>query len=291
MIRLLAVCLALCCATGVFAQDFGFGFKAGLNFNTFKGDAEKDDAGNTVEEFTSNTGFHVGATFAWEATDLMGLRGELLFSQKGSRRSFDGSSYYFFYNQNGEQINIAGTRRMDLNVSNSYFDLPVMGYVKPVKWLEIYAGGSIGVLISSTAFGELTYNGVTSTGAPIEKISHELDFNYFSDKPRAVTPANPPTTVKIGGENVTYPQIAGAYFEFQEDPGNLYRILDAGILAGLSIYFNKGLYVSGRVSYGLLDVTRSKADASLVKLDNGSFITRDDNDRNFSLQASVGFSF
>mgnify|MGYP001232383135 CR=1 FL=1 len=293
MVRLVHTCLFICFAAGVFAQDFSFGFKAGLNFNTFKGDAEQDDSGNTLEEFTTNTGFQVGATFTWKPTELMGLRGEFMFAQKGGRRSFNGPSYYFFYDLNGTQIPATGNRRMDINVTNSYFELPVMGYVKPVKWLEIYAGGYAGALISSSAFGELTFkDGVTLAGDKVsDEISHELDFNYFGDKPRSVSYANPPATIKIKGENIPYPQIAGAYFEFTEDPDNLYKIFDAGVLGGISIFFNKGLYLSGRLSYGLLDVTRSKADVSLVKLDGGSLISRNDDDRNFSIQAVVGFSF
>jgi hypothetical protein len=273
------------------AQDFSFGFKAGMSFNTFKGDAEQDDTGASVEDFTSNTGFHVGATVSWEATELMGVRGELLFSQKGSRRNFDGPSYYFFYDQDGEQILTTGNRRMDLNVSNSYFELPVMGYIKPFKWLEIYGGGYAAALISSTAFGELTYQGVGPNGATLDEISHELDYSYFGDKPRGATYANPPQTVKIRGDNIPYPQIAGAYFEFKEDRGKLYKIIDAGVLGGLSVFFNKSLFVSGRLSYGLLDITKSKADVSLGKLEDGNFITRNDSDNNFSFQASIGFSF
>ena len=72
----------------------------------------------------------------------------------------------------------------------------------------------------------------------------------------------------------------------------MYKIIDTGVLAGLSIYFNKGLYVTGRLNYGLSDITKSKADVSLVKLDaDNKFISLDNKDRNFNIQASIGFSF
>ncbi len=118
-----------------------------------------------------------------------------------------------------------------------------------------------------------------------------MDVNYFSDNPRGYTVGNPPQTISFKGQNVPVPQTAGAYFEFTEDRGNLYNIIDAGLVGGLSVFFNKGLYVTGRVNYGLTDVTKSKADVSLRQLDNGEFITRDDDDRNFTIQASIGFSF
>ncbi len=293
MIRIVCTYLSICLSVSVFAQGFSFGFKAGLNFNTFKGEAEQDDNGDLLEGFGSNTGFQVGATFTWKATELMGLRGELLFSQKGSRRDFNGPSYYFLYDLNGNQIQATGNRKMDISATNSYFELPVMGYAKPARWLEVYAGGYIGALISSSAFGDLTFrDGTTLAGDVIpDEIRHELDYNYFSDKPRAASYGNPPATVRIKGENIPYPQIAGAYFEFEEKPGRLYKIFDAGVLGGISIYFNKGLYLTGRLSYGLVDITNTKADISLSKLDDKALVLRNDFDRNFNIQTAIGFSF
>ncbi len=291
MNRILFVFLAVCFTTASFAQDIGFGFKAGLNFNTFKGDAEADDAGNSLEEFSTNTGFHVGATFTFAATELMGLRGEFMLSQKGGRRAYNGPSYYFLYDLDGNRSQVSGNRKIDINVNQSYLEIPVMGYFKPVKFLEIYAGGSIGFLVGSSGFGELTFNGVGPTGAALKEFSHELDVNYFGDNPRGFSVGNPPQTITYKGQTIPVPQTAGAYFEFTEDRGNLYKVIDAGLVGGLSIFFNKGLYVSGRVNYGLTDVTKSNADVSLRQLDNGEFITRDDDDRNFSIQASIGFSF
>lgn len=292
MNRLLLAFFALCFSATVFAQEMSYGFKAGLNFNTFQGDAETDDAGNELEEFTSNTGFHVGATFTYAATELMGVRGEFLFSQKGGRRTYEGPSYYFLYDLDENRQTITGNRRFDVNVNQAYLEIPVMGYIRPVQWLEFYAGGSIGFLVSSTGFGELTFSdGVAANGNKVQEFTHEMDVNYLGNDPGARSYGSPAKTVSFGGENVPIPQTAGAYFEFTEDRGNLYRIVDVGAIGGLSIFFNKGLYVSGRINYGLSDITKSEADVSLRQLDNGEFISRDDKDRNFSIQASIGFSF
>lgn len=65
------ILLFVCCSLN--AQDIGFGFRAGLNFNSIKGDSEMS-GGMDIEEYTNNSGFHVGATFTWAATELMGLR-------------------------------------------------------------------------------------------------------------------------------------------------------------------------------------------------------------------------
>ena len=271
------------------AQDFSFGFKTGLNFSNIKGDLEKTTDGG--ESLDRNIGFHFGATFAWKATDLMGLRAELMYSQKGTKRAYNGPSYYTFVSLNDVKYPTKGIRKEDLNVNNSYIELPVMAYFKPHSRVEVYGGMSIGILVSSTAFGNLKYSNISGAD-PTTIIDHELDFNYLSDKPGEKTYANPAETVKLGGENVPYPQTAGAYFEFVEDRGKLYKAFDLGVIGGVSVYLSKSLYVSARINYGLLDITKTKADVSLSTLDDtNNFISRNDNDRNISTQISIGFSF
>jgi Outer membrane protein beta-barrel domain len=280
-----------CFASGAYAQDFSFGIKAGMNLSTFKGDAETDDAGNTAENYDNAPGFHVGATFSWEATELMGLRGEFVFSQEGGDRTFNGPSYYILGPASDTPIYATGSRKVEHNVTNSYLNLPVMGYIRPLPWLEIQAGAKVGFLISSTGFGDITFEGTASNGSPIS-LQHELDVRYFSDKPGQATFSDPPSTVQVGGEKIPYPQTAGAYFEFAEDRGNLYKFMELSALAGISVYLNKGLYVSLRANYGITDLTKTKADVSQVKLDEDKqFISRNDKDTNVTLQASVGFSF
>lgn len=289
MSRLFTLLFLFAFISAASAQEFSFGFKTGLSFNNIKGDLEKTADGK--EAMDQNIGFHFGATFTWEITDIMGLRGELMYSQKGTKRSYAGASYYNFMTPNNEIIRTTGIRTEDLNVSNSYIELPITGYFKPHSRFEIYGGMSFGVLVSSTAFGNLKYSNISSAN-PTATIDHELDFNYISDKPGEQTYANPSETIKLGGNDVPYPQTAGAYFEFVEDRGKLYKSIDLGVVGGLSVYLSKSLYVSGRINYGLLDITKTKADVSLSSLDeNNGFISRNDDDRNVSIQASIGFSF
>jgi hypothetical protein len=275
------------------AQDFRFGFKTGLNFNQFKGDAETGT--NVSETFDRNVGFHFGATFAWEMTDLMGFRGELMYSQKGTRRSFKGDSYYNFLTADNEIVRTTGFRTQELNVNNSYIDLPILFYIKPISKIEIYGGASIGVLVTSTGFGNIEMTDLKDdNGAPTapNTINHELDFNFIADDPGERRFGNPASTIKIKNENVPYPQTAAAYYDFLEDRERLHRSLDYGLVGGISFYLSKTLYVSGRINYGLRDVTKSKADVSLAALGaNNEFIERNDDDRNVSIQASIGFSF
>ncbi len=298
MFRLLLFCVMLLLANIVTAQDFSFGFKTGLNFSEIKGDPEKGT--NATETFDRNLGFHFGATFAWHITEIMGLKGEFMYSQKGTRRNFEGDSYYNFLTPNNEVVRTTGVRKQELNITNSYLDLPVTFFVKPFSRFEIYGGPSFGVLVSSTAFGNIEMSDIRaleengSPGQPASPnfIEHELDFNYFSNEPGEMTYDEPASTVRIKNEEVPYPQTAGAYYESLEDRGKPFKGIDLGLVGGVSVYLSKSLYVSGRINYGLLDITKTKADVSLSKLDeNNEFISRNDDDRNVSLQASIGFSF
>ncbi len=294
MVRNVTVLFFLFFGSAIFAQDFGYGFKAGLNFNSFVGDSESDANGNELEDFTSNTGFHVGAIFTWKATELMGLRGELTYIQKGGRRTYEGPSYLNLFSSSGSVIETTGTRKQNLNITSSYFEIPISGYVKPFEWLELYAGGSVAFMVAANTFGELIYSdGMVGTSA-IEPnpFRYEIDGNYFSDNPRERFYSNPPETVTFGsGALAEVPNIAGVYGEFDTDRGNLYKVIEFNALAGVSVYLNRGLFISGRLNYSLSDITKQNADVSLLSKNNGEFITRDDDDRNFSIMTSIGFSF
>ncbi len=272
------------------AQDLKFGVRAGMNMNTLRGDMETDDNGNEVESYEWTSGFHVGFTVSWEATELMGVRGEFVFTQRGTDRFYDGPSYYIFQ-PDVEPFYATGHSKINLSVTNSYLNLPITGYIRPVKWLELFAGGNIGFMISSTAFGDISFEGTAENGSPVS-LRHELDYRYFIDDPAQATYITPVNTVTIGGEKIPYPHVGRSQFMFAEDRGSLYRVIELGGVAGLSIYLNQGLYLSARANMGLTDLTKDKADVSWLKLDdNKNFITRNDRDTNLSFQASIGFHF
>ncbi len=284
--------LAATLAAALPAQEFSYGFKAGLNSNHFQADSETDDQGNELETFTNNVGFHVGVAFTWKITDLVGVRGEFLFSQKGGRRKYIGPSYFTFRADDGTRIFSTGTRDQRLNVTLSYLDFPLTGYYKPFEWLELSGGVSVGVLVGASAFGELKYSGVTGAGNPVEEFLLNLDHQYGKDEPGEADFGLFAFAREINSKQVIFPSQAGAYFEFEEDRGNLYKTLELGAVGGISLYLNRALFLSFRAHFGLSDVTNSRADVSLFQLDaDRNFIPRDDDDRNFSFQTSIGFAF
>ncbi len=285
-----ALCLAL---SALSAQDLSFGFKAGLNFSRVDGPRENGPSGNQVETFRATTGFHVGATFAYPITDLFGIKADLMYSQKGVEIEHRGPSYFFLYNPiSGERVQtiLVNERRSELDISNSYVDIPVMLYHR-IGILEVEAGASVGYLVTSIGGGGATYE----FGPPFGSQTFNYEANYFSDG-GAVESVVARRTDPFTGTGAISPQAIGAYYNNETDD-NLFRRFDFGVVAGLSVYLNNGLYVGGRFNYGLSDITLQDNDVSQSQLGettiNGdpTLIKRDDYDHNLSIQTSIGFRF
>jgi hypothetical protein len=280
--------LAMAAAAG--AQDFGYGIRAGLNFSRFDGELEQNGAGETVEEFDLISSFHVGFGFVYEFTSYLGLRAELMYSQKGVRHRFEGDSYAVYTSTTGNTLVSTGERVMVNNIINSYVDLPLMLFVKPAKWLEISIGPSVGVLASASGAGNTNFNGRTQGGANVPQHSITLEYNYFGDE-TGEADFSIPNNIRIGTQDVELPIKAGAYWDTPRGDEPFFNRLDLGLNAGLSVYLTKTLYLGGRLNYGLSDVTNNAYEFSLVKLDeNNNRIPRSDFDRNISIQASLGFN-
>ncbi len=278
------------------AQELSYGFEVGLNFSQFSGPSEVDAAGIDLESFKSSTGFHVGGNLRLKFVDRFGMKAEILFSQKGGKNVFDGNGIQIFNAENGDKILTAGARKTIISVTNSYIELPITGYFRPVPRIELFAGLHVSVLVGSAGFGEYTYTGQTSIGSdPIDFLA-ELNHNYNKDEGRANTEIgefDETITFDINSNSVTFPQSLGAYYLDYETKKNknFYNPLDFGIVGGAHFYFNGSLYLGIRANYGLIDVTNNAYDISHATSNGTEQIARADKDTNFSLQASLGFSF
>jgi len=273
------------------AQDISYGFKAGLTFNTISGPSETDNAGNELEQFNYGTGFNIGIIGNVKLTDYFGVRGELMYAQKGVEYRFEGPSYFFFDLPTNEEIVSTGQRTIFVDVTNSYIDLPLLGYAKFGRF-EIMGGVNAGVLIASVGDGSLNFTGTTPNGTPISDLEFQLDYNFIGDGPGEVGDNPELITLNIDGRNVEVPRSIGAYYDYAEDQGNLFNRFDFGVVGGISLYLNSGLFLNGRINYGLVDVTNDEVDVSNTEVNtDGSLINRSDDDRNLVIQTSIGFRF
>lgn len=287
-------------ATLVFSLNaqIRYGFKTGLNFAKFSGPSETDAEGKALETWDNVTGFHIGAAFGYSFTDNYGLNVELLYSKRGAKYIFDGDSYRVFRYPNGQTLS-TGVSRYLINVNNSYFDIPLT-FVARWGDFEVSAGGYAGFLISSVGDGSLRYSGetvplgntVTNVETGASELVWNLSHNYHKDNP-GEGEGEEKVIAKVDARNVEMPATLGAYYDYTEDRGSLYNGVDYGLIGGLAYYLSSSLYIGVRLQYGLADVTNNNADLSKTEINvtDGTLIYRDDKDKNFMIQASVGFSF
>ncbi|PPK84036.1 outer membrane protein with beta-barrel domain [Neolewinella xylanilytica] len=281
---LLALMLPL---SGLYAQTFSGGFRAGLNFITFDADEEMD-GDMTLEEFRRTTGFHVGATFALAFTDLVGVKADLMYSQKGGEVRYQGPSYFYVYGDvnDVEGLRINGDLDSERDVLNSYIDIPVVGYYR-LGPVEIEGGVSAGFLVNSRASGSATFSNVTfPDGRTVDDISFNYDYNYFSDDIGFAAIIEPSPTRQ------GFPSVIDAYYN-SEDNRPLYRRLDFGLVGGASVFLNNGLYLGLRYQYGLTDATRGENDLRLARTEGVEEREYNTNDKDYNrvIQTSIGFRF
>ena len=267
-------------------SEIGYGFRAGMSFSKIDGPSELGPNGEELENNKMAAGFHIGVALNYKFTDLMGMRGEFLYSQRGTDYTYDGPSYYML--RGTTPLTIFGHRRQTINVSNAFIDIPVMLYYK-IGYFELSAGLNTGLLISSTAVGNIEFEGVSPLGTNIAPFEINLSHNYKKDDAGyASTEMNP---VNVDGKTYQIPEFVGAYYDFSTKDKDLYNSLDFGLTFGLAYFLNDGLYLSAKYIHGLGDVDRNYYDHSLQNLENGSVIQRADVNKSKSWQFSIGFSF
>lgn len=269
------------------AQELSYGFRVGLNVSSLNGDTEPGESYNT------NTGFHVGGGVRFEITDLFGIRTEVVFTQKGTKRTFEGDNTpYFFKGANGK-ILTTGNKSVSLNIANAYIEIPIMAYGKIGKKLEVFGGGYTSFLVGSTASGELIYTDgkVPGNNNIIDPLNITLDYNYNRQDAGELIDGVDNITLDVGAETVEIPNTLSAYYDLDSKEGKAYKVFDAGLSAGAAFFLNGGLYFSATANYGLIDVTNTDLDFSYIEIDDLNFKTQDDRDTNLSFQFSLGFSF
>lgn len=287
----LLLCLGIFCRVSAQGEYIGIGFRAGLTASKFNGPLELDTEGATAEKFHSTIGFHIGLLVNFKFTDLVGLRTEINFSQRGSKMDYVGRSYYTVGLHQPSKVYLRGARDQKLTVTNSYIDVPLTPYYK-IGPLELFGGVNAGLLISSTAGGFINFQADNQLGTNVAPFEVRMQHNYRKDGAAGQGIGNPDfQDVVVSGKTYKVPESTGAYWDFTERDKALYKAIDLGLVVGLSYYLNESLFLSARYLHGLTDVDRNEYDISLADTNNGEFIRRADKNTSRAFQFSVGFSF
>ncbi|NNE28367.1 MAG: outer membrane beta-barrel protein [Saprospiraceae bacterium] len=277
------------------AQDFSLGVRIGLNFNQFISPSELSMSGADLESYDFSTGFLIGATGEVEITDLFGLRAELLYTQKGGKRKYDGQGVQIFNPGTSDAVLAVGDRFSLVRVTNSYMQIPLLAYVQPIRQIKIFGGVSAGLLIGSYGTGEMKFTGVSNNNSTPIEFTSNVDHNYLKDE--GFNDINPdsfedPFMFFADGSQITVPRDIGAYYlDFAEKGDPYFNRIDLGLMAGAGFYLNSSLYLSLMADIGLTDSSNQDYDLSFSSSNGDSQIFQDDSDRQFSLQASLGFQF
>jgi len=272
----------------VLQAQVSIGFKAGLNFSNMDGELEMDAQGNPLETIKSSTGFNVGALVNYSITDIFGLRTEFIYAQKGRVINYDGDSYFIFDSNSNDPIIAAGNRNLELDVINSYLEIPLLAYAKFGK-IEVMGGAYFSTLIGSVADGSLTFTPGSRQGNNFDEKEFTLDYRYRRDE--AGEGRGEVKPLSVNGRGVDVPSTLGAYYEYSAVEENLHNLFDFGVIGGLSFYLNAGFFINARVEYGLTDTTDDRVDVSYSQVPNNQLSFRNDTDRNFTLHTSVAFRF
>ncbi len=302
------------------AQKLKFGIKAGLNvFTLLNTKPETDASGAALGKTDISSGFQVGITTQLPLSDIFGVQGELLYTQRGGIYKYKGPGYLNVNTASGDIYNITGTATHLLRHSNGYLEIPLMLYVKPVKHLRIEAGVSPMFLISAIGQGEYymskpQFNGVAlkDTNLIVSINADYLgpnDIGQQYDQSASIAGAGAASgkQVSIQGDNYYLPTRVGAYYlNTDRSGGNTFRTFDMSANVGLVYNFTTGLNVSLRAGYGLFDTTPAQQDVYLAKNTGTSIapgtgsigkstdfqpLKRENETHNFNVGLTVGFSF
>ncbi|MBT8259478.1 MAG: PorT family protein [Bacteroidia bacterium] len=127
MKKSILILVALLFGFTVYAQDIGYGLKAGLNLATITGD-ETDD-------LSSRFAFHAGGVVNFGISDKFSVQPEVLYSAQGF--DFEGSDFGF--------DGMDGTFKMD------YINIPVLAQYEVADGFSLEAGPQIGFMVSAKA--------------------------------------------------------------------------------------------------------------------------------------------
>ena len=284
------------CACQMMGQH-KIGVRAGLNRAIIQ--ADNLESG---ENFKFRGGFHFGVNYTYKFSPVFGLRGELLFTQRGSSFTYNDSDSYRVIRRlsfgEGESPFLLdrGETDIELELSNGYLSIPITAQFDVSDKWELFAGASIDILLNPTGRGTLDY---TSNITPDDIFFlKSLDHSYRTDSLGQINDllfAPPETTaIIVNGQRSDIVRVETAYYNLQpgDKDGTKFNLFDAHVILGANYFINNGFYVGIRGELGLFDLTNDGADFTLKDLDeNDRYILRDDRDLSRNISVSIGFRF
>lgn len=289
----LALLLCLCSFTLMLSAQHRFGVRAGINYSRFSGELEIN------ESYSFASGFHFGFNYTYQFTPVIGLRAELLYLQKGTKRDFeDDNAFNVVIPISTPRFVEEGKVDFFINYSHTYFSIPITAMIQVTPKLELFGGVSVDMMFGPAGAGTMYFESIDRP----DQIRYEIqyDHNYKKDQAGGLPNAlfsNPQfTSLIINGEAEDIVRIRGAYFDNTaaelQQLGKKFNFWNSSVILGFNVFVNRGFYIGLRGELGLTDVTNDRMDFSLKELDGeNNLIPRADRDITQNLSLSFGFRF
>ena len=197
------------CFTGLqhtHSQDLSFGFKAGLSNVSVDGPIESLSNGMQLENVKSNRAFILSLLLNVKFTDEFLLQTEFMYNQKGYNYNYKGPSYAILRTED-QSYTLSANRDMSLNVSNTYFQIPVSLSYKLFNRFQLQGGVYGSLLVSSTGAGNILYTDIAEVPGAVELA---LNYNYRSNKAMGASPGS--QEIRINNEPVLIANQVGASY-------------------------------------------------------------------------------
>lgn len=258
----------ICLMAMTFTSQAQFGVKLGLNTSA-SGSYGNSEEGETAE---LKLGYQGGVFYKLPVMDKFNLMVELNYEAKGTVSKKDYTiDYPVLDPTTGGSLGVGEYAiNQEINSVQNYINIPVLAVFGENK-LKYYVGPNFGFLISSKAEFERTVKvslGETVVVEPVPFKVEDVDWSDYESFKQIFAPTNVPAK-----------------------DGNFLNSIDLGINVGAMYYVMDNLFIDLRVSQGLTDVTNNHYDYSIYPEADYTFESREDTDRNFSIQLGVGYQF
>jgi len=209
------------------------------------------------------SGFQGGVFYKAGISEMLSVVVELNYEARGVISKKD----YSFELPIGDPISGTGLYQIqeESDIRQTYIKLPILALLGNGQ-LKGYIGANVGYLIS--AEGDFKKTVETSVaGSPLgsEETNLEIDWQNYNSFNNVFAPT-------------------------PSDDGNFFNSLDFGINLGAMYYVGAGFLVDLRVIQGFADTTNNHYDNSIYPSEDFTFESREDSDRNFSVQFGIASS-
>ncbi len=276
-------------------SQYKIGVRAGQNFSWIDGELEEG------ETYSLSLGFHFGINFTYQFTPKFGLRGELLYTQKGTKNDFLDtldSSFLLIdpLDSNIDAFFAQGSTELKMDISTGYLSIPITAHYNLSDKFELFGGASLDMLVGPSGRGTIDFSDAAGEYFFRQTYKHGYRSDDAQDLDDLIAlDTNPFVIIDLNGEKESLYKTQTAYQSLEEadlENGKKFRFFDSNIILGLNYFINNGFYIGVRGEYGLFDMTNENVDFSRTALDqDGGYLRRDDVDRSRSISVSVGFRF